>query len=652
MPSRTNSPQQLKTPSDIFASPQTFGQCHTDPTQQSADATGAQATSSNVGLYRTGQTISSPEVAVLNDEITDLRKSLLNSEDSVRREELRCLNVWRNSEDNARNIEMTAHDEFVIMNGQLGQIRSELQESIQEDEGSAYRIQELERFRTLSEEVAAHINMKYQMLQSEHEQQMSYAQNVIGSMDSQANMTVDELRSQLMIAHNRLTQEMNSYANLENAAQYESNMALLESQSVNTIHVELQEQRMANFQAKAEAERNTSRLENAVLLANKSRDEIMSEMTDLVYHHSMEISEMNQRCETDEHELSLERELRIKDGSIKNYEFNLAQSRREVDLLKRQLMTSESQLSLQRPEMNTEVATLQAQVRQLKGEASELVAKGSVMSSQMSIADKDDKDKGAILVGHGDHGDNERMRRLIQELDDLKKERTQIIENQEETHVVELQKIRDELSEMEMKKDKYKSYYTQLDEHMSEEEATCKAASDAYEKIRNEYNEQVKELNELENSKSSRVSRKEFEKVTVPPWPKVEEIQVWKSLVIQNVCIASGDSDFDAWEAWLLPAFLRDPNLDELSKTPAPKFQSIDSKLSLALFNMISQSGESGADVKANLRQRMQEKGKEFSFTRGREILAMVIENFRTTSQTEATYTFYHLHIMKVVTAI
>eukprot|EP00435_Cladocopium_sp_Y103_P054835 s1130_g18.t1 len=111
----------------------------------------------------------------------------------VRKEELRCLNVWRNSEENARNIEMTAHDELVIMNGQLGQLRTELQDSIQEDEGSAYRIEELERFRTLSEEVAAHISMKYQLMQSEHEQQVSFAQNVVENSGSRANLAVDAL---------------------------------------------------------------------------------------------------------------------------------------------------------------------------------------------------------------------------------------------------------------------------------------------------------------------------------------------------------------------------------------------------------------------------------------------------------------------------
>ena len=37
--------------------------------------------------------------------------------------------MWRNSKENARNIEVTAHDEFVIMNGHLEQFRTELQES-------------------------------------------------------------------------------------------------------------------------------------------------------------------------------------------------------------------------------------------------------------------------------------------------------------------------------------------------------------------------------------------------------------------------------------------------------------------------------------------------------------------------------------------
>eukprot|EP00435_Cladocopium_sp_Y103_P056958 s1130_g19.t1 len=178
---------------------------------------------------------------------------------------------------------------------------------------------------------------------------------------------------------------------------------------------------------------------------------------------------------------------------------------------------SESKLSLQNPEMNQEIATFPAQVRHFKGEASELVAKGPASSAQLSKTDKDSKVAGVVSNGQGSSGSDDKINKLIHELEDQKKERTMIVKSLEESHVVELKKIRDELTEMETKKDKYKSYCTQLDERITEEEAACTAESEAYEKIRNKYKEQVKELNELENKSSSRVSGKEFEKVTVPP---------------------------------------------------------------------------------------------------------------------------------------
>ena len=93
---------------------------------------------------------------------------------------------------------------------------------------------------------------------------MSQAQGLVDNMEHQANLTVGELSSQLMFAHNRLTQEAISYSNLERAVQYESNMALQENQNVNKLHVELQEQRVLNFQSKAGSERHASRLESAV----------------------------------------------------------------------------------------------------------------------------------------------------------------------------------------------------------------------------------------------------------------------------------------------------------------------------------------------------------------------------------------------------
>lgn len=282
MPSRVSSPMQSIPFSEAYASPM------------------------GVGGYPSGPTGEPEETSMLNEEITQLRKALYNSEDSVRREELRCLNIWRTSEENAMKIEIAAHDEFVIMNARLGAMTTELQESRQEDEGSTYRIEELERFRDLSEEFAAYINMRYQDLRTEHNEQMTYAQSLIGNIGSSAAGTTDDLRSQLQHAHNRLTYEIENVARLENLTQYEANMSLLENENVSHLHVELQEHRSSNFRARTEIERNVLRLEEEIARVNSQRDSVILELNEVSQRLNVRVFETNYELEPCQHELSLE----------------------------------------------------------------------------------------------------------------------------------------------------------------------------------------------------------------------------------------------------------------------------------------------------------------------------------------------------------
>lgn len=203
-------------------------------------------------------------------------------------------------------IEIAAHDEFVIMNARLGAMTTELQESRQEDEGSTYRIEELERFRDLSEEVAAYINMRYQDLRTEHNEQMTYAQSLIGNIGSSAAGTTDDLRSQLQHAHNRLTYEIENVARLENLTQYEANMSLLENENVSHLHVELQEHRSSNFRARTEIERNVLRLEEEIARVNSQRDSVILELNEVSQRLSVRVFETNYELEPCQHELSLE----------------------------------------------------------------------------------------------------------------------------------------------------------------------------------------------------------------------------------------------------------------------------------------------------------------------------------------------------------
>ena len=45
--------------------------------------------------------------------------------------------------------------------------------------------------------------------------------------------------------------------------------------------------------------------------------------------------------------------------------------------------------------------------------------------------------------------------------------------------------------------------------------------------------------------------------VIVPNWPKIHELEFWKSQVTLSIVIAaaSGDLDHDAWTAWIAPTF-------------------------------------------------------------------------------------------------
>ena len=61
---------------------------------------------------------------------------------------------------------------------------------------------------------------------------------------------------------------------------------------------------------------------------------------------------------------------------------------------------------------------------------------------------------------------------------------------------------------------------------------------------------------------SSKISRKEADKITVPNWPKIHEREFWKSQVTSNIVAAWGDLDHEAWIGWIAPTFRMSPDID------------------------------------------------------------------------------------------
>ena len=140
-----------------------------------------------------------------------------------------------------------------------------------------------------------------------------------------------------------------------------------------------------------------------------------------------------------------------------------------------------------------------------------------------------------------------------------------------------------------------------------------------------------------------RISRREADKVYVSPWPKHQNLGVWQSDLIKSVCLAANDGDRAAWEAWLQPALRQNPDIDALNDSGGQRFQSIDAKLSIALSNVISQAGDIARHVAIKLRLRTQASNRRSTFVMGREILAMILEHFRTPGQRETAFTMEHI---------
>ena len=186
----------------------------------------------------------------------------------------------------------------------------------------------------------------------------------------------------------------------------------------------------------------------------------------------------------------------------------------------------------------------------------------------------------------------------------------------------------------------------QAEDRANDEEQELRAEAEAFEKLRNEYNANVIELENLEKDKSkSSVSLREAEKINLQPWPKTTELSSWKGSVVHEVCVASGDRHYEDWKAWLAPCLADQPDLDALAKAPEVRFQSIAAKLSNALRKVIDNAGDKSMQVKYDMSMKNQMYGKSGDFIKGRELFAMILISFKSPDHTEVLYNSHHLYV-------
>ncbi len=124
-------------------------------------------------------------------------------------------------------------------------------------------------------------------------------------------------------------------------------------------------------------------------------------------------------------------------------------------------------------------------------------------------------------------------------------------------------------------------------------------------------------------------------------------MEFWKSHVTSNIVAASGDLDHDAWTAWIAPTFALSPDIEgTLSNSGDIRFNSIDVKLASALMAMMQNGGEQAREVLNEARLRMAKscRGETPTIMKGRQLLAMIVDSFRSASNTDLVYTIRYLY--------
>ena len=757
------------------------------------------ATPSGVGSYQqvnapsSGSDIFTAYQSELAEYKTSLEKA--TEEESVLQARLNETAAYAYQQFNF--LESTTHQEMTSMTEQLQMLSLELQAAQQEDEGATYRIEELERYRTMSNEAASHLEFRYSQLRSEFNEQMGQANAIMVHVGADANAHINQLRLELESAEMNAKQEALAvgYANDQTCA----------------LQIEMLEVANQNQTMKHTMSMNVRRLETELDAADMKRDEIMKEFRSNIrsehdryaeceHHLALEESQLrlqvvhnenlHSRLMTSESKLSeesssesggmrdmrmmgLRSELHMKQSLLDRMQHQPTESKNQYHELSCQQARRSSPSRSQNKELQygmymqavrerDNLKVSKAEVDNLYSRAqAEILDNESLLKTYQkhfdSIGKKyqdaldkidhmsknpnvtstlfdylhneiDDRDemvarlhteveaqKESLERAHRDAGRSIRMlndRRLVikgatdysipeshlTEMHHLANERFAEVEEMSSTIAalklenqaassslqnmpatllgnpssamprseceetcaklkaeleemkqeknVEVRNLQDELKKMEDRKDYYKNNFSQAEDHANDEEQEYRAEAEAFEKLRNEYNTNVKELENLEKDRSkSSVSLREAEKINLQPWPKTTELSSWKGSVVHEVCVASGDRNYEDWKAWLAPCLADQPDLDALAKAPEVRFQSIDAKLSNALRKVIENAGEKSMQVKYDMSMKNQMYGKSGDFIKGRELFAMVLISFTSPDHTEVLYNAHHLYV-------
>ena len=264
------------------------------PTSSNPPSPIQDATPSGVGSFQQVNVPSSGSdvFTAYQSELSEYKASLdrATEEESVLQARLTEMAAYADQQFNY--LQNTTHHEMTSMARQLQALNSELLAAQQEDEGATYRIEELERYRTMSSEAASHLKFRYSQLRSEFNEQMGQANAIMVHVGTDANAHINQLRLELENAEMNAKQEALAvgYANDRTCA----------------LHIEMLEIANQNQTMKSTMSLNIRRLETELDSADAKRENIMRELRNDLRSEHNRYSECEHHLALEESQLQLQ----------------------------------------------------------------------------------------------------------------------------------------------------------------------------------------------------------------------------------------------------------------------------------------------------------------------------------------------------------
>eukprot|EP00435_Cladocopium_sp_Y103_P043617 s3693_g12.t1 len=614
----------------------------------------------------------SDNYSLYRDEINEYRTMMEKVEEENNDLHLRIGEIYSYANQQFMQLESATQSEMQSMARQLQLLNAELTAAKQEDEGATYRIEELERYKLMSDETSSYLQQQYAALRTQFAEQMDHATTIVAQTGHGLRDQVDRLRHAL--------------ENAEINARQESMAVSLANEQACTLRVEMLEAAKQGQVMKNTMSMSIRKMETELDAADLKRDQIMLEFRSNLRQEQERLADCEHRLALEESQCHLDR---ARNESLQLQVATMENRNTELELQHYAELRERDEQHFK--ELNAENLDQKDLLEFYSKGFQEIGDKHERMLKQLDQVSQDPKFTGYILDSfHNEVYDRDQKiskmeteiatqsRELEQTTFDAQRfmrmamnrpvshgvvEYTMSAERQSELQA-ELNEGRVHQERREADQLRFKSEYKALrDELMMErmkaessvedryldEEKAYQAEADAFERLRNEYNKSVQDLKDMEkeNEKSrSKISRREAEKIVIQDWPRVDGVESWKSEVIHEVCIASGDDDHDEWKAWLAPCFVDTPDLVMLRRQSEKKFQSIDAKLAHGLRKMIDRAGNKADGLRAELRLKLNEYGRDGDYIKGRELLVMILSNFRSPDHREVLYNSHHLYML------